>query len=217
MNIHINKVHFPVTVLGPGKRLGIWVQGCNINCPGCVSQDTWEASSESLMPIDLLLASCRVMTNSELDGVTISGGEPFEQSEALGALLDGLHEWRLELEKPFDILCYSGFSLTHLQKHYLPILSRLDAIIPEPFKQALPRGKVWRGSTNQPLVPLSDFGKEKYNSNLNHDYVGKGALQVSVDDKRIWYIGIPDRTDMDSIQSVLEQKGIIQEKVSWRA
>jgi anaerobic ribonucleoside-triphosphate reductase activating protein len=217
MNIHINKVHFPVTVLGPGKRLGIWVQGCNINCPGCVSQDTWKTSADSLMPIDLLLASCRVMTDSALDGVTISGGEPFEQPAALRELLDGLHEWRLELAQPFDILCYSGFPLTYLQKHHSAILSQLDAIITEPFDQSVPRGKVWRGSTNQPLIMLSDFGREKYNSCLNDEYRGKGTLQVSVDEQRIWYIGIPDRTDMDSIQSVLEQKGIIQERVSWRA
>ena len=43
MKIAINKAHFPVTVLGPGRRIGIWLQGCSIHCKGCVSQDTWAA------------------------------------------------------------------------------------------------------------------------------------------------------------------------------
>jgi anaerobic ribonucleoside-triphosphate reductase activating protein len=217
MNIYINKVHYPVTVLGPGKRLGIWVQGCSLKCPGCISQDTWVTAAESFMPISFLLNSCRAMTSSQLDGVTISGGEPFEQPDALCKLIDGLHQWRSELEEPFDILCYSGLTLTYLQKHHSAILSRLDALIPEPFQQSLPRGNVWRGSTNQTLVPLSRLGREKYHSHLDREYIAKGALQVSVDEQRIWYIGMPDRKDMDVVQSVLEQKGIIQEKVSWRA
>ncbi|HSV19446.1 MAG TPA: 4Fe-4S cluster-binding domain-containing protein, partial [Casimicrobiaceae bacterium] len=41
--IELNKAHWPVTVLGPGKRIGLWLQGCSIHCPGCVSQDTWSA------------------------------------------------------------------------------------------------------------------------------------------------------------------------------
>ena len=36
----LSRMHFPVTTLGPGNRIGIWVQGCTIRCPGCVSADT---------------------------------------------------------------------------------------------------------------------------------------------------------------------------------
>ncbi|HAU1321526.1 TPA: radical SAM protein, partial [Legionella pneumophila] len=41
MMIYISRVHFPVTTLGPGHRIGIWFQGCSIRCPGCISTDTW--------------------------------------------------------------------------------------------------------------------------------------------------------------------------------
>jgi anaerobic ribonucleoside-triphosphate reductase activating protein len=42
MKIAVSKAHYPVTVLGPGKRIGIWL-GCRIQCKGCVSQDTGPA------------------------------------------------------------------------------------------------------------------------------------------------------------------------------
>ena len=51
MLIAINKAHYPVTVLGPGQRIGIWFQGCRIHCPGCVSQDTWAADPGKRMPL----------------------------------------------------------------------------------------------------------------------------------------------------------------------
>ena len=48
--IGLNRVHFPVTALGPGRRVGIWLQGCSIRCPGCMSLDTW-APAAATMPV----------------------------------------------------------------------------------------------------------------------------------------------------------------------
>ena len=39
--IRLNKAHYPVTALGPGRRIGLWLQGCALACPGCISQDSW--------------------------------------------------------------------------------------------------------------------------------------------------------------------------------
>src|SRR3546814_9784731 len=41
MRIAVSRLHFPVTALGPGRRIGLWLQGCSIRCPGCISVDTW--------------------------------------------------------------------------------------------------------------------------------------------------------------------------------
>lgn len=219
MKLRLNKAHFPVKVLGPGRRIGIWVQGCSIGCPGCISQDTWNADPSKEIDIEVLLAWCRTVceTGSNVDGVTISGGEPFEQPEALAALLDGLHVWRSELDKPFDILCYSGKSYKALQKHCAGLLAKLDALIPEPFIERQPRGKLWRGSTNQPLILLSPLGHERYEPFVQQAYEGKGDFQVTVDGKRIWYIGIPEREDMQDFDEALKKQGIEQAGVSWRA
>src|SRR5215218_593389 len=88
--IQLNKAHWPVTVLGPGRRIGLWMQGCSIHCPGCVSQDTWPADPATAITVDALVDWCRTTTGSALDGVTISGGEPFDQPDALLRLLVAL-------------------------------------------------------------------------------------------------------------------------------
>src|SRR5438094_1700531 len=116
MRIAINKAHFPVTVLGPGRRIGIWTQGCRIHCKGCVSQDTWAADPDRETTVARLIGWCRKTAGSAFDGVTISGGEPFDQPKALSTLLDGLLHWRATDGPDFDILCYSGYRLSHLQK-----------------------------------------------------------------------------------------------------
>lgn len=56
MEIAINKIHFPVSTLGFGQRLGIWFQGCSIRCPGCISRDTWEGGESYLTNLDQYFA-----------------------------------------------------------------------------------------------------------------------------------------------------------------
>lgn len=215
--IALNKAHFPVTVLGPGRRLGLWTQGCSIGCAGCISQDTWTAGDEHRIDVDELVRWARSTTGDVLDGVTISGGEPFDQPAALDALLDRLHAWRDALATPFDILCYSGHPLRRLEREHASLLAKLDAIVPEPFVETLPLGPVWRGSANQPLVPLSPLGRERYAPFLDLPATEAAKrLQVSVEPGRIWYIGIPDRDDMARIEHACAGRGLVFMKRSWR-
>jgi anaerobic ribonucleoside-triphosphate reductase activating protein len=118
---------------------------------------------------------------------------------------------------PFDILCYSGYPLRRLQRDHRDILDRLDAIVPEPFVESLPLGKIWRGSANQPLIPLSALGRERY-ARFVDTPAGDAAkrLQVSVEPARIWYIGIPDRDDMTRIERTCAERGLVFMKHSWR-
>lgn len=215
--IELNKAHWPVTVLGPGRRIGIWVQGCSIHCPGCVSQDTWPRDGTKAIPVRDLLAWCRKVSAGALDGVTISGGEPFEQPKALRALLDGLIAWRRDGGLDFDILCYSGMPQRKLEKQHADLLARLDAVIPEPYVDGLPEGKVWRGSRNQPLVPLTPRGRARYAAHVEEaaDAHGK-RMQAAVEGKRVWMIGIPGRGDMAAIESLCAARGLALTDVSWR-
>lgn len=41
MNWQLNKIQYPVYNLGEGKRIGIWVQGCSIECKGCINKTLW--------------------------------------------------------------------------------------------------------------------------------------------------------------------------------
>lgn len=217
MRIAINRAHFPVTVLGPGQRIGIWLQGCSIRCKGCVSQDTWTQDAGREMPLAALLAWCRQVGGKRLDGVTISGGEPFDQPRALAALLKGLRAWRHEAALDFDLLCYSGYPLATLQKKHGAVLAALDALIPEPYAEALPEGQIWRGSRNQTLVPLSPRGEERYRPFVaaDADALGK-RLQTLLDGERLWAIGIPARGDMAALQERCAERGVQFAHASWR-
>ena len=131
MKIRLSRAHHPVTVLGPGRRIGLWTQGCGIGCDGCLARDTWAPDPATEVDLDDVLAWCAGIT--DVDGVTISGGEPFDQPEALDALLAKLDGWRRAHVRPIDFLCYSGRSLPALRARYGHILARLDAVIPGPF------------------------------------------------------------------------------------
>ena len=215
--LELNKAHWPVTVLGPGRRIGLWVQGCTLHCRGCVSRDTWPKDPAKTIAVADLLAWCRKVAGDGLDGVTISGGEPFEQPSGLRALLDALAAWRRDAALDFDILCYSGFPLKTLEAKHPKLLARLDAIIPEPYADRLPLGHLWRGSSNQPLVPLSERGRRRYCAFVEQPVdLGHKQVQVAVEGGRVWMIGIPGRGDMARVEALCADRGLALEKVSWR-
>lgn len=216
MKIAINKAHYPVTVLGPGQRIGIWLQGCSIRCPGCVSQDTWPRDPTREIDVAVLLAWCRRVAADGPDGVTLSGGEPFDQPKALTALLKALHRWRAQAGRDFDILCYSGYPLATLRRKHAGILALLDALIPEPYVDGLPLAHLWRGSANQPLVPLSPRGAARYATHLTAPAEDGKRMQVAAEGRRLWFIGIPQRGDMAALEDLCRQRGLSMDAVSWR-
>jgi anaerobic ribonucleoside-triphosphate reductase activating protein len=210
------KAHYPVTTLGPGTRAGIWTQGCSIGCPGCLSRDTWDADPRTAVPVGGVLGWLDSLPGP-VDGVTISGGEPFEQPVALAALLRGIHEWRGGAE--VDVLVYSGYAFSRLERspRTREILSWCDAVVAGPYVEGRDDGGPLMGSANQRLVPLTDLGHRRYD---DVSATGASRIQVSIDagpgGRRIYYIGIPRRGDMDRLNSTLERAGVHPGEVSWR-
>jgi len=215
--LQVNKAHFPVTVLGPGRRIGLWVQGCSIGCKGCVSMDTWSKDASKRVAVDDLLSWCKEVAGGGFDGVTISGGEPFDQAPALTVLLKALRMWRQADGLDFDILCYSGYPLKTLQFKHAGVLALLDAVIPEPFVDHLEPQSVWRGSSNQSLVPLSALGHRRFDAFIHKPLTdGDKKMQVALENGKVWMIGIPARGDMEKIEALCSSRGLRLQDVSWR-
>lgn len=213
--IRINRAHYPVTVLGPGKRICIWLQGCSIACSGCISKDTWSAEAGTEMRVEELVNWCRQFESAGVDGITISGGEPFEQPDSLEALLRELHEWTDQLILPVDYLCYSGKTFKEIRKQYPQILLLLDTIIPDPFKEALP-GKPLRGSANQPMIYLTDLGSSRFVKYADESLTqSEKRLQLAVNNRSAWFIGIPERGDMEKLTQLCKAQGLNLEDTSW--
>jgi len=229
------KAHYPVTTLGPGIRAGIWTQGCTLHCPGCLSRDTWEADPGKEVPVEAVLGWLASLPGP-VEGVTISGGEPFQQPEAVAALVRGIRRWWDESHHetiPLDILVYSGYVYSRLSRsaEAREILEGCDAIVAGPYIDRLnPEGRhveggslLWRGSANQRVVPLSSLGRERYGALADIGKTEKATgprVQVSVDEgpegRRVYYIGIPRRGDMEHLTSRLDRAGVRSGDVSWR-
>lgn len=200
MRIAISRVHFPVTTLGPGRRLGIWFQGCSIRCPGCISADTWAADRSWLELAELLGRIGTWLDRTE--GITISGGEPFDQADALGALLRSLRE-----RTAADILVYSGYAFERLERSLTAFEGLIDALITEPFVVEAPQTLPLRGSDNQRLHRLTALGRSRF---ADHDEPASegSAFDVMFDeDGTVWLAGIPRRGDFERLREELGRLG----------
>jgi anaerobic ribonucleoside-triphosphate reductase activating protein len=214
MNILVNKAHYPVSVLGHGKRIGIWLQGCSIRCHSCCSLDTWEFDEDHGMDVASLVDWCRDVSGGSLDGVTISGGEPFDQPGPLLVLLEGLDLWRSEGGGRFDILIYSGYSENRLRRDFVDHLRYLDAVVAGPFRESAGGSKLYCGSDNQQILVLSPLAEERYGS----EGIGgwKPGMQVATDEEGIWMIGIPRPGDLGRFEAGCMERGLALGKPSWR-
>lgn len=199
-----------MTTLGPGRRAGVWFQGCSIRCAGCVSRDTWPATqTDQLVPVDDVVRWLVRAAQEGIEGITLTGGEPLDQDTGLLALLVAVHA-RREL-RHVDVLLYSGFSNARLQARHGRVLELVDAVMSGPYVEALPTELPWRGSSNQRLDLLTDRARRRFGT--------PGAdrrLQVSGDDGTLWVTGIPRRGDLDRFEELLALRGVRLGGATWK-
>lgn len=135
------------TVLGPGVRGVLWVQGCERRCVGCVAPETWETKNGEILEIESLAHF--FTQDASVEGLTISGGEPMLQAEGLVLLMDSIKNIRTN----FTFVAYTGFTLEELlqreRREELELLARLDILIDGPYVQQEHENLLWRGSKNQ--------------------------------------------------------------------
>ncbi|MGA2826287.1 MAG: 4Fe-4S single cluster domain-containing protein [Streptosporangiaceae bacterium] len=206
--IGVSRLHFPVTTLGPGRRAAIWLQGCSIHCPGCVSRDTWAAAT-SLTETAAVADWAEEQADAGLTGITVSGGEPLDQTEQLITLLTDLRD--RPLLAGTDILLYTGYTYSAVSRRYATVLALVDAIISGPYVASKPSRHPWMGSANQVLTLLTGRAKDRFT-----EPVGPRQLQISADGGRIWMTGIPGRGDLERLQALLAERGVLLRDVSWR-
>lgn len=201
MDLSLSRMHFPVTTLGPGRRIGIWFQGCSIRCPGCISADTWGPGHRRLS-LEQLLEQITPWLH-EAEGITISGGEPFDQFDALRSLLEGLRR----LSK-LDILVYSGYSLEQLNASLLQTKGLIDALISDPYIEALSQTMALRGSDNQRLSLLTPLGRARLGHYERPLEPTDKALDLMFDESgSVWMAGIPRRDDLLRLRDLLHEQG----------
>lgn len=147
-------------VNGTGLRAVIFVSGCPHHCKGCHNPQTWDECYGELFDEDKYY---KIITDNKLlTGVTLSGGEPLTYHH-IKELLPFIK--RLKANTKLDIWCYTGYTLEELinrnDKYTKEILNLIDVIVDGPFiEQMKDPLLVFRGSSNQRIINLSDVYKE---------------------------------------------------------
>ena len=189
MDILVNLIHYPVYTLGVGKRIGVWFQGCSIRCKGCMSKYTWEFDKRYEKNLNDVLKEILSYPSKK---ITISGGEPFDQPEALEYLLK-----KLKLNGFKDILVYTGYEYEEIKDKYKNILKYIDVLISGRFLEGLETEYIWKGSDNQKMYIFNKKLEKIYNK-----YKKKKKdrqLQIVEQNNDIYILGIPYQKDIKEI------------------
>ena len=202
MLLALNKVHFPITTLGHGRRVGIWTQGCSIHCPGCLSRDTWAPDAGRAVEVATLVATLAPWL-AQADGVTISGGEPFDQPAALGELVAALRR-----HLAGDVLVFSGYAHEQLFAKHGALTAELDVLISEPFEAGAGQTLALRGSDNQRVFLLSELARARYPADLDRmAWPPQRRLDVMLEGDAVWLAGIPHVGELARLRQELARRG----------
>ena len=156
--MYVARILYPVKVLGPGNRIGIWFCGCPRRCDGCSNPELWNFQEKYKTSLETVLALIKkIAQNNPVDGFTITGGDPFFQQHDLAALLAQIKNIS------DDIIVYTGY----LKKDLSPAaLKNIAVLIDAPYIKARNNNCLLRGSDNQTIYILSDKYRAAYEKYL---------------------------------------------------
>lgn len=213
MNLEISRILAPVTALGFGRRLGLWVQGCRLACAGCASVDTWNTGvGEHWNSDDLAALVLREVRAKHLDGLTITGGEPLDQSGALAHLVETVRAGLVAhvTASPFDVLLFTGYPTGSARKRANGLWNLVDAAVCGPYRRSVPSDAPLVSTRNQELVLLSDLGRDRYPLSE-----GAPRMQVVAEGEDLIMIGLPRPGELNVLAEKLQSRGVLIGRPSW--
>jgi len=137
----------------------------------------------------------------QADGITITGGEPFEQPEGLRWLLSDIRQ-----RTPADILVFTGYRLEDIVHSVSSMPGLIDALLAGPYQSESGQTKALRGSDNQQLHLLTALGRRMYGELDAHGPSNRLDMMISRDGD-VYFAGIPAPGDFSALQELLEQAG----------
>ncbi len=183
--------------LGKGLRSAVWVQGCPLHCKGCTAPEFIPFTRATLISpehmADLLLTQ-------PVEGITLSGGEPFMQAGLLAEMVS-IARSRREI----SVICYTGFQLEILQRFDThsgvpSLLSQIDCLIDSPYIERLNDNRGLRGSSNQRIFHFTDRLKD-------YDFqTGPRKVEIHVFNGEVLSVGVPP-------MQVTQANGILKQHV----
>lgn len=155
-NLRIAGLSNDSIVDGPGLRYTIFTQGCPHNCPGCHNPGTHDANCGKVIDTENIIEE--IKKNPLLDGITLSGGEPFMQADVAGDLAK-----QVKNDLNMSVITYTGFLFEDLLKDEKnkKLLENTDILIDGPFilkERSL--DLMYRGSRNQRAIDVQESLKQ---------------------------------------------------------
>lgn len=146
---------------GPGLRMVIWAQGCIHDCYKCHNPQTHKLDGGIIVDTDYIIKEIKELKLHR--GITLSGGEPFLQPQALSLIAKST-----QLEN-LDVWCYTGFKFEWLINKENPmyiynkiLLKYIDILVDGKFEYEKKNiGLKFRGSSNQRIIDVKSSLEEK--------------------------------------------------------
>jgi len=146
---------------GPGKRMVVWYQGCTLGCAFCFNKPTHSQAGGDVLSTGELLAMLNLQSPAQrsagLDGITISGGEPLQQAEAVAELVEALRNYHPDL----SIIVLTGFnslqleSMINTNQHVAYIMQHVDVVIAGRYDVTQRAAAGYIGSHNKEIIMVT--------------------------------------------------------------
>lgn len=198
----INYSHFVTCTefLGPYKRSVLWVQGCCFSCEGCIAPEMQKKGGRFA---DAAVLANILLSDSGIEGITVSGGEPFLQADSISEMIE-----IMKSKRDIGVVIYSGFTLDELinksayDSAVKNLLSLTDILIDGRYVKSLDDNIAYRGSSNQNIICLSDRYK-KIASSYYGNFGRKTELRLEKD--RLVLIGVPSKDTLSTVRNIINK------------
>lgn len=173
-------------VLGPNDRAVLWVYGCCFDCDGCIAKG-YKSGTYKTHTVDEMV---KWFLSTGKTHLTISGGEPFLQADALALFVNSIRQ-----TIDMGVIIYSGFTLSELSEKsksdegVRTLLKLTDILIDGRYEKALDDERPYIGSSNQRIILLSD----RYVDDIEKYYDTKEGrkIELKLDSEKTLLIGVP--------------------------
>lgn len=200
MNININHYKLQTNLLGPYIRSVLWVQGCKKNCKNCIAPSTHGMDERLMISSDILASLFSMQKNTE--GITISGGEPFLQCEALFELVTEIRKIRPD----YGVIVYTGMKYTELitsgNDTVKQFISVIDLLIDGEYKSELSDERFAVGSANQNIIKISDRYSDEVIDNFYYNNVNPEKIEICIDNNNVSFTGVPSEKSANVWETV---------------
>ena len=200
--IKISHLVKTTTVLGPGNRFVLWVQGCKKRCKNCINPAGQTLEGSQLISVEKIFHM--ICEQKGLQGVTISGGEPLLQFPAIFKLVMLIKEYT-----NLDIMLFSGYTYEEIKCQYPTeiidlFFSKIDIFVDGEYIDELNDNQMYRGSSNQNILFFTDKYRE-FENQIIHSYNRNIEFEVE-NNTDVFLVGIPPKNFYEEFIATIKKE-----------